>query len=174
MGEGAGATVNDPIDEAKDEVRQALKDRAGEPSQDAAEAARQVGELREAITRDLDGLRGRLPDRAEVSEQARSAGGGAAAGVAGAVAAGVAGVGALMVVLRRRSKRRADEERVRAQALLLARELARLDLDHDELTDDGGSAWPKLVAAVVALGAAVAGALALRQRLRGDDPDWQE
>lgn len=159
--------MNDPIDDAKDEVRQALKDRAGEPSKDAAEAARQVGELREAITRDLDELRGRVPEASEVTGQARTV------GIGGAVAAGVAAVGAVLVVVRRRGKRQAEQERVRAQALLLARELARLDLDPEEFTDDRASAWPKVIAAVVALGAAVAGALALRQRLQGDDPDWQ-
>ena len=168
MGEGSGAAVNDPIDEAKDEVRQALKDRAGEPSKDAAEAARQVGELREAITRDLDELRGRVPQASEVTDQARTV------GIGGAVAAVAAAVGAVLVVVRRRAKRRTDQERVRAQALLLARELARLDLDPEDLAEDSSNTWPKVVAIVVALGAGIAGALALRQRLAGDDPDWQE
>ncbi len=158
--------MSDPIDDAKAEVSQALKSRAGEPSADAADAERQVGELRDAITRDLDELRGRLPEGSEISGKARSIG--------GAVAAGVAALGALVVVLRSRSQRRKDEERVRVQAIALARELSRLELAPEDVVEDGGSPWVKIVAVLAAVGGVAAGALAVRQRLRGDDADWQE
>jgi hypothetical protein len=166
VGEGAGAIVNDPIDDAKGEVREALKARRAEPAKGAAEAAQQVTEARAALTRDLDVLRSRLPEPSEVSGQARTAGG--ALGVVAAVVA----VAALL--LRRRSKRRDAERHVREQAVALARELARLDLDPEEVVAPdrrGAVVWIGVIAAALA---GLAGAVvAVRRRLEGDDEAWE-
>ncbi len=158
--------MSDPIDEAKSEVSEALKARGPEPAEDAEQAARQVEELRGAVTRDLDVLRGRLPDPAEVSGQARTVG--------AAVGVGLTGAGALVLVLRRRARRREEERRVKAQAVALARELARLELEPQDLADDGRSGTVmKVIALLAAIAGAVAAAVAVRQRLQGDDATWE-
>lgn len=161
--------MNDPIDEAKEQVSDALKARRGEPSEDAEEAARQVGELRGALTHDVEVLRSRLPEPSEVADRARTVGGLAVGGLA---AGGLATVGALVLLLRRRAKRRSEEERVRGQALALARELARLDLDAEDVVDTGGRSVVRRLVLVLGAVAGVAGAVLLRQRLQGDDDTW--
>lgn len=159
--------MNDPVDEAKEEVGEALKARRGEPSKDAEEAAKQVAELRTALTRDMDALRSRLPEPSQVSVQARTAG--------GAAAGGLAAVGALFMLMRRRSARRAAERDVRLQAMALARELSRLELDPEDVVNEGGRGGVLVRIGVVlaALGGLAAAVLAVRRRLKGDDEVWE-
>lgn len=167
MGEGAGVVMNDPVDEAKGELGEALKARQPEPSKDAEHAKRQVNDLRTAFTRDIEVLRGRLPEPSEVSGQARSVG--------GVAAGGLAAVGAALVLLRRRSSRRAAEQRVQEQAVALARELARLDLDPEDVVDDGGHGGVLVRIGVVlaAIGGLAGAVIAVRRRLKGDDEVWE-
>lgn len=158
--------MTDPVDDVKGEVGEALAARRGEPSKDAEEAARQVGELRAAMTRDIAALRSRLPEPSEVKGQAGAAGGVAAGGLA------VVGLGVLL--LRRRSKKRAAEERVREQAMALARELSRLELDPEEVVEGGrGGTFAKIGVALAALAGLVGAVLTIRKRLEGDDEDWE-
>jgi hypothetical protein len=158
--------VSDPIDDVKGEVSEALAARRGEPSKDAEEALRQVGELRAAMTRDIAVLRSRLPEPSEVKGQAGAAGGVAAGGLAAA--------GLIVLLLRRRGKKRADEERVRTEAMALARELSRLELDPEEVVEGRrGSATVRIGMALAALAGLVGAVLTFRKRLQGDDEDWQ-
>lgn len=159
--------MNDPVDEAKEEVGEALKARRGEPSKDAEEAASQVAELRAALTRDMDALWNRLPEPSEVSVRARTAG--------GVAAGGLAAVGALFMLMRRRSARRDAEHEVRLQAMALARELSRLELDPEDVMNENGRGGIMVRVGVVlaALGGVAAAVLAVRQRLKGDDEVWE-
>ena len=157
---------DDPIDDAKTQVSEALEARKGEPSKDAEEAAAQVGELRAAVTRDVDALRSRLPEPSEVSGQARTVG--------GVAAGGVAALGAAVLLLRRRAKRREAETRVREQAIALARELARLDLDAEDVVEGRGGGPLVKIGVVVAALVGLAGAVfAVRKRMQGDDEVWE-
>lgn len=158
--------MSDPIDDVKSEVKDALAARRGEPSEDADQAARQVDELRTAMTRDLAILRSRLPEPSEVKSQA---------GMAGGVAAGgLAAVGVAALLLRKRSKTRAAEEQVREQAMALAREMARLELDPEEVVEGRrGGAVAKIGVLLAALAGVAGAVVALRKRLRGDDEDWE-
>lgn len=157
--------MNDPVDDAKAELSAALEARAGEPASTPAEAATQITEIRGALTRDIDALRGRIPEPSELSGPTKQIG--AAAGIATLV------LGAGGLVLRSRGKRKAEEEAVRVQAVALARELARLDLEPDEVVPDSSGGWVGKVTAVVALIAAVGGAVvAVRQRMAGDEDVW--
>lgn len=157
--------MNDPVDDVKAELSAALQERAGQPAATPAEAATQITEIRGALTRDLDALRGRVPEPAELSGPTKKVG--AAAGLATVV------LGAGGLVLRSKGKRRAEEEAVRVQAIALARELARLDLGPDDVVEDGSGGWVGKVTAVVALIAAVGGTVvAIRQRMAGDEDVW--
>ncbi len=156
---------DDPVDDAKGQVSEALRARRGEPSKDAEEAARQVTELRQALTRDLDELRGRMPEPSEVGDQAKTVG--------GLAAGGTAALGILVLLLRRRGKRKAEERHVRDQAMALARELARLDLEPEDVVDEGRGPWGRILAIVGLLAAVAGGAVALRQRMQGDDEVWE-
>jgi len=157
--------MNDPVDDVKADLRAALKARAGEPATTPAEAAAQITEIRGALTRDLDALRGRIPEPSELSGQTKQVG--AAAGIATVV------LGAGGLVLRSKGRRKAEEEAVRVQAVALAREIARLDLEPQDVVDDGSGSWVRKVTAVVALAAAIGGAVvAIRQRMVGDEDIW--
>jgi hypothetical protein len=157
--------MNDPVDDVKAELSAAFRERAGEPASTPAEAMTQIIEIRGALTRDLDALRGRIPEPSEMAGQTKQIG--AAAGIATAAM----GVGA--VVLRSRGKRKAEEEAVRVQAVALAREIARLELEPDEIVEDDPGGWIGKVTAVIALVAAIGGAVvAIRQRMAGDEDIW--
>jgi hypothetical protein len=158
--------VSDPIDDVKGEVSDALAARRGEPSKDAEEAARQVDELRAALTRDIGILRSRLPEPSDVKGKAGAAGGVAAGGLAAA--------GTALLLLRRRAKKRAAEHRVREQAMALARELSRLELDPEEVVDGKRRGAAVKVGMVLAALAGLVGAvLTVRKRMQGDDEDWE-
>ncbi len=157
--------MNDPVDDVKAELSVALQERAGEPASSPDEAATQITEIRAALTRDLDALRGRIPEPSELSGQTKQVG--AAAGIATVI------LGAGGLVLRSKGKRKAEEEAVRAQAVALAREIARLDLEPDDVVEEGSGGWIGKMTAVVAIVAAIGGAVvAIRQRMAGDEDVW--
>lgn len=159
--------MKDATDDARTELTAALAARAGDPATSPEEAATQITSIRAALQRDLDALRGRVPDPSEISGQTKQIG--AAVG-AGAVTLGIGGL-----ALRKRAARHHDEEAVRLQAMALAREIARLDMEPDDLVDDrSGGSLGRVIALVVSLAGIGAAALAVRQRLAGDDELWDE
>ena len=157
--------MNDRVDDVKAELSAALRERAGAPASTPAEAATQISEIRGALTRDLDALRGRIPEPSELSGQTKQVG--AAAGIATVI------LGAGGLFLRSKSKRKAEEEAVRAQAIALAREIARLDLEPEDVAGEASGGWVGKVTAVIAIAAAIGGVVvAIRQRMAGDDDVW--
>lgn len=159
--------MTDATDDAKAELTAALAARAGDPATSPEEAATQITSLRDSLQRDLDALRGRVPDPSELPGQTKQVG--------AAVGAGVLALGAGTLALRKRAARRNEEAAVRQQAVALAREIARLEMEPDDLVDDRSSGWlGRVVAVVVSLAGIAAAALAVRQRLAGDDDQWDE
>lgn len=136
MGEGTGAAVSDDQTTPR-------------PAADADEAVRQARDIRAQVDQDLRALEARLPDPSTVQARAKTIG--------GAVAGGVSGLGALVLILKRRSAKNAEEEATRKQAAALAAALpdAALELRQEHVTVSGKAGRAGLVLALVALGVAV-------------------
>lgn len=121
------ARTKETVADAREQFRRAVDSAAGPPATDEDEAERQLAELRTRIARDVETLRSRVPDPDAIRQRARTI------GIVAAVGVGLLGSAA---VLRRRSGRRKEHDRLRAQAEALARELARLERE-EPAADDG-------------------------------------
>lgn len=154
------ARTKETMADAREQLRRSMADAVGPPAEDEEQAERQLADLRARIEHDLDTLRARVPDVRELGDRAKKIG-----LVVGAT--GVVLVGATSL-RRRRSSRRAEQERLRTQAVALARELARLEAEETGADDSGrgSSRWLWL-----GLGAAAGLASWIAQQRRADTPD---
>lgn len=150
---------DDPVDQAKQQVSEAMKQRRGEPSKDADDAARQIAALRAALIYDVETIRERIPQPSEIADRAREQVKGG-----GVLAAGGTAIAALILyLLRRRSRREAEERQLREQALavIVARELNRLDLFPSEQRK---RPWAIIAAAIGMLAGAASAVVLLRRK----------
>lgn len=161
--------TKESLADARDQLRRAMDSALGPPAEDEQQAERQIAELRRQIERDLEVLRSRAPDVERIRESAKKTG-------------LVVGGGAVMLLglaaMRRRSAaRQAAEARTHAQAVALARELARLS--PEDVSERDGGRRPRFWFLLAAVGA-VAGVLlqrrsAVRSELRlGDEPGTEQ
>jgi hypothetical protein len=115
----------------------------------ADEAVQQAREIRSRVDQDLRALESRLPDPATVQARAKTIG--------GAVAGGVTALGALTLILKRRSARNAEDKAAQKQAEALAAALpdAALELHQEHVTVAGKAGRLGLLVALAALGVAI-------------------
>jgi hypothetical protein len=136
VGEGTGAAVSDETTSPA-------------PAENADEAVRQAQEIRARVDQDLRTLEARLPDPGTVQAQAKVIG--------GAVAGGVATIGAVTLILKRRSAKDAAEKEAQRQAQALAAALpdAALQVRQEKVTVSAKAGRLGLLVALAALGVAV-------------------
>jgi hypothetical protein len=136
VGEGTGAAVSDETTSPA-------------PAENADEAVRQAQEIRARVDQDLRTLEARLPDPGTVQAQAKVIG--------GAVVGGVATIGAVTLVLKRRSAKGAAEKEAQRQAQALAAALpdAALQVRQEKVTVSAKAGRLGLLVALAALGVAV-------------------
>jgi hypothetical protein len=153
------------IQDAKDQLGQAMREVGGPPAEDEDQAVRQIEALRGQLDRDLATLRDRIPDGQEVLERY----GERLRTVGIAVAGGTATLWTVTTAIRRRRAESARAAVMRAQAIAIAREIARLD--PEELAPEVGGRRGR--AFTVVAGVAIAGAAAVaRNRAREQEmPD---
>lgn len=135
---------------AKDQVSAAVDDKRGGEATSVDDATSKAEKLRREIERDVATLRSRVPDPQDMTDRAKTIG--------AAVGGGALALGTAVTLLRKRSARKAHEANVREQAIAIARELARIDLDEiaEEVEDGskGGRAkWVLLLIAAAGAGA---------------------
>jgi hypothetical protein len=129
------------VEEVKAEVAKASADLAGGPASDPEQAAQQVADLRARLDRDLQTLRGRVPDPREIGERAKR--------TAIAVGGGIAALVAAIVLLKRRGATRRHEKAVEEQASAIASELLRLQADRLARANVSSAAVDEVVERVV-------------------------
>jgi hypothetical protein len=136
VGEGTGAAVSDETTSPA-------------PAENADEAVLQAQEIRSRVDQDLRTLEARLPDPGTVQAQAKVIG--------GAVAGGVATIGAVTLILKRRSAKGAEEKEAQRQARALAAALpdAALQVRQEKVTVSAKAGRLGLLVALVALGVAL-------------------
>jgi hypothetical protein len=119
------------------------------PAETADEAVQQAQAIRARVDQDLRTLEARLPDPQTVQARAKTIG--------GAVVGGVATLGAVTLVIRRRSARSAEEKETQRQAQALAAALpdAALQVHQEKVTISGQAGRLGLLVALVALGVAI-------------------
>lgn len=155
----AADEAKETVEESRRRVSDAVEEIAGGPAKDVEHAEQQLTDLRTRLQHDLVTLRDRVPDKDDLVTRGRTAG----LAVAGGLAALTIGV----VAIKRRGRRRSHESHLSEQARALARELARIDLEGEDLIEDeaGGRGGRRALLALLAAGAGIA----VWARMRGDD-----
>ena len=131
------ARTRDTVAETVKELKAAVDWVGGPPAADPDQAEQQITALRERLDRDVRTLRSRIPEPSQIDPRSKQ--------VAGGIAAAAALVPVGISALRRRGMRRDQQRRFRDQAIAIARELARLDLEGvlddvtEELSEERGS-----------------------------------
>jgi hypothetical protein len=149
VGEGTGAAVSEETTNPA-------------PADNADEAVQQAQEIRARVDQDLRTLEARLPDPQTVQARAKMIG--------GAVVGGVATLGAVTMVVKRRSARSAEEKEAQRQAQALAAALpdAALQVHQEKVTITGQAGRLGLLVALAALGVAIWSKLSTGQ---AEEPD---